>query len=179
MREAAVRRRSHPRVTGDAPSREELLHLIEAASGVADHGALRPWRLVELRGEARQRLGDSLVAASAARGITNSHLATKPSRAELLLAIVSVTKPSLKVPAWEQDATAAGVAHVLSLLLDEAGWGVMWRSGPFVDASEVRELHGLRENERLLGWLYVGGVPDGTRDGPKLPVDPGAFLTAL
>ena len=30
---------------------------------------------------------------------------------------------------WEQEAVASGVAHVLSLLLDEAGWGVIWRTG--------------------------------------------------
>ncbi|MEJ1229891.1 MAG: hypothetical protein WDM88_03395 [Galbitalea sp.] len=33
------------------------------------------------------------------------------------------------MPAWEQDTAAAGVAHLLALLLDDAGWGVMWRTG--------------------------------------------------
>jgi nitroreductase len=68
-----------------------------------------------------------------------------------------------KVPEWEQEASAAGVAHLLSLLLDEAGWGVMWRTGPHTRHPIVAEMHGLAPNEHLLGWLYVGGLPAGTR----------------
>ena len=62
---------------------------------------------------------------------------------------------------WEQEAVAAGVAHMLTLLLDEAGWGVMWRTGPHTRHPLVAEAHGLASNERLLGWLYVGGRPEG------------------
>ena len=32
---------------------------------------------------------------------------------------------------------AAGVGHALSLLLDEAGYGVIWRTGPFTHAEPV------------------------------------------
>ncbi|MUG03878.1 hypothetical protein ECC01_23320, partial [Bacillus tequilensis] len=47
---------------------------------------------------------------------------TKPLRASLLIAIVASYRKSEKVPRWEQEAVASGVAHTLSLLLDEAGW---------------------------------------------------------
>lgn len=174
---AVRRRRSHAKVTPAVPSRAELLPLIEAAGGVPDHGALRPWRIIEIRGEARARVG-----AAFAEAVGPEHgpkLAGKPMRAELLLAVVAVIKPSIKVPAWEQEATAAGVAHLLALLLDEADWGVMWRSGPHTDADPVRAAHGLAPNERLLGWLYVGGVPEGAKDGAKLAIDPEEFLTAI
>ncbi len=62
-------------------------------------------------------------------------------------------------PDWEQEATAAGVAHALSLLLDEAGWDVIWRTGTSTRSKPVRRLHGLGPHEDLLGWLYV--VPTG------------------
>jgi hypothetical protein len=73
---------------------------------------------------------------------------------------VSSPVPSFKVPEWEQEAVASGVAHLLSVLLDDAGWGVMWRTGGHTRAPEVAIAHGLAENEKLLGWLYVGGLPD-------------------
>jgi hypothetical protein len=81
----------------------------------------------------------------------------------LLLAIVASTTAHFKVPSWEQESVAAGVAHQLSLLLDDAGWGVMWRSGPHTRHPLVAEMHGLADGEQLLGWLYVGGLPDGAR----------------
>ncbi len=167
-------------MTTDSPTDEQLLPLITAAAGAADHAALRPWRLIALRGDARHRLGEALVAASGLQLADAERLAAKPLRAPLLLALVVRHKPSFKVTDWEQDAAASGVAHYLSLLLDEAGWGVMWRTGGHVRSEPVRRVHGLADNEQLLGWLYVGGVVDG-ESGPasKNAVDARALLTSL
>jgi nitroreductase len=103
----------------------------------------------------------------------------KPLRAPLLLAIVVAPQPSIKVPDWEQEAAAAGVAHALSLVLAEAGWGVMWRTGPEVRSDEVHRVHGLAPNERLLGWLYVGGMPAKKKSGIRKALNASDFLTSL
>jgi nitroreductase len=179
LKHAVERRRSYPRVTADAPTTAELLPLIEAAATAPDHGSLRPWRLIELRGDARDRLGAAFVAASGLEGAHAERLRAKPLRASLLLAIVAVHKPSVKVRDWEQDAAAAGVAHLLALLLDDAGWGVMWRTGGHTRSAAVRELHGLADNEELLGWLYVGGRPAEPRPDARARIDPADFLTVL
>ena len=71
------------------------------------------------------------------------------------------------MPRWEQEAVASGVAHVLSLLLDEAGWGVIWRTGDYTRSKAVAKAHGLGKNEELLGWLYVGGKPPAV--SPRTP----------
>ncbi|TFC30714.1 nitroreductase [Cryobacterium sp. TMT1-3] len=169
-------RRSYSRVTSLAPTRAELLPLVAAAARVADHGALRPWRLLELRGAARERLGAAFVAASACEGVEAVKLAGKPLRAPLLLAVIASRRVSFKVTAWEQDAVAAGVAHMLTLLLGDAGWGAMWRTGALVRAAPVREVHGLADAEELLGWLYVGGIPADCKPGVRLSIDPEEFL---
>jgi nitroreductase len=162
-REAAVARRSAPKVTDAAPDDATVMSLLDAAARVADHASLAPWRVVAVRGDARARVGAALVAAAGFDGEHAARLAAKPLRAPLLLAIVAVTREHPKVPVWEQEAVAAGVAHMLTLLLDEAGWGVMWRSGPHTRHPLVAQAHGLASNERLLGWLYVGGRPDSAR----------------
>jgi nitroreductase len=159
LREAALARRSSPKVTDVSPADAELLELLDAASRVADHASLTPWRVIALRGDARVRLGQALAEASGLEGVHAEKLAAKPLRAPLLLAIVATIVPHPKVPEWEQEAVAAGVAHLLSLLLDDAGWGVMWRTGPHTRRPAVAEMHGLAAHERLLGWLYVGGRP--------------------
>jgi len=156
--EAVLRRRSRSSVTAEAPSRLALLPLVEAAATVADHGDLKPWRLIELRGSARERLGAAFVEASGLDGKDAAKLAEKPLRASLLIAVVASYKPSHKVPRWEQEAVASGVAHTLSLLLDEAGWGVFWRTGGLTRSEAVHRMHELGPDEELLGWLYVGGI---------------------
>ncbi len=166
-------------MTPVAPTHDELLPLVAAAGSVADHGSLRPWRLIELRGDARERLGAAMVVASGLDDESGSKLAAKPLRAALLIAVVAVHKPSFKVAEWEQDATASGVAHLLSLLLSEAGWGVMWRTGHLTRTEPVRRLHELADNEELLGWLYVGGLTEGAKVGSKSSIDAAGHLSVL
>ncbi|MDN4615991.1 nitroreductase family protein [Leifsonia sp. F6_8S_P_1B] len=179
LAERVAARRSYSRVTPDAPTHEELLPLIAAAGRVADHSALHPWRIIELRGDARVRLGEAFVKDAKASGHDAEKLAAKPLRSSLLLAIVAVRTKSEKVPGWEQDAVASGVAHLLSLLLHDAGWGVIWRTGHHTRSKAVHRMHGLAKNERLLGWLYVGGIPEESREGHRKTIDPERFLSVL
>jgi nitroreductase len=172
--EAVASRRSWSSVTDDAPTHEELARMVAAAGRVADHSSLRPWRLIEMRGDARRRLGKAIAKASKDRKPSD-----KPLRAPLLIAVVVTEQKSHKVPRWEQEAVASGVAHTLSLLLDAAGWGVFWRTGWYTRSKPMRKAHGLAKNEELLGWLYVGGIPERKRPGSRRPVDPERFITRL
>lgn len=172
--EAVRTRRSWSKVTDAAPSHAELLDLVSAAGRVADHSSLRPWRLIELRGPDRERLG-----AAIAKAEGDKHPSSKPLRAPLLIAVVASYRKSGKVPRWEQEAVASGVAHVLSLLLDEAGWGVIWRTGHYTRSKAVAKAHGLKKNEALLGWLYVGGKPPRERPGHRKPLDASAVVSAM
>jgi len=177
-REALLRRQSHASVTAEAPTHDELVGLVAAAATIADHAALHPWRIIELRGDSRNRLGDAFVAESGLTGPDAQKLRGKPLLASLLLAVVVRREPSVKVPAWEQDAVASGIAHMLSLLLAEAGWGVMWRTGGHTRSAAVRRVHELADNEELMGWLYVGGIPDKPLPPRKL-IDSEAYLSVL
>ena len=170
----AVRaRRSWSRVTDAAPTRAEIETFVSAAGRVADHSSLRPWRLIELRGDDRERLGRAINKASGDKGASS-----KPMRAPLLIAVVASYRKS-KVPRWEQEAVASGVAHMLSLVLDEAGWGVLWRTGDYTRSKAVAKAHGLEKNEELLGWLYVGGKPPTRRPGRRKAVDARKHLSRM
>lgn len=172
--EAVRSRRSWSKVTDEAPTHDELLHLVSAAGRVADHSSLRPWRLIELRGADRERL-----ALAIAKAEGDKSPSSKPLRAPLLIAVVASYRKSDKVPRWEQEAVASGVAHVLSLLLDEAGWGVLWRTGHYTRSKPVAKAHGLDKNEELLGWLYVGGKPPRARLGRRKAVEARKHLSRM
>ncbi|MRG61022.1 nitroreductase [Agromyces sp. CFH 90414] len=177
-REAAIARRSSPKVTDAAPEDAQLLELLGAAGRVADHASLAPWRVIALRGAARERLGAALVEAAQVSGEAAAKLRSKPLRAPLLVALVATVTPGHpKVPEWEQEAVAAGVGHLLSLLLDEAGWGVMWRTGPHTRHPAVAAMHGLADDERLLGWLYVGGRIESGKPGRPAELGGSRFST--
>lgn len=172
--EAVRARQSWSKVEDEAPTREELIELVAAAGRVADHSSLVPWRLIELRGDDRVRLGRAI-----SKTLGDKKPSAKPLRAPLLIAVVVCYRKSEKVPRWEQDAVASGVAHTLSLLLDEAGWGVIWRTGGYTRAKRVAKVHGLKKNEVLMGWLYVGRKPAGKSAGRRKAVDAASLLTAM
>ena len=96
----------------------------------------------------------------------------------MLLAVVATYRKSDKVPRWEQEAVASGVAHAISLLLDEEGWGVMWRTGHYTRSDAVHRTHGLTADERLLGWLYVGDKP-ARKSGRRTPIAAKKYLSSL
>jgi nitroreductase len=167
--EAIRCRRSTAPVTDAAPTDADLYEYLGLAAHSPDHAGLRPWRLVSLRGNDRARLGAAL-----AEGFGDppgspeaARTAAKPLRAPLLLSIIATPVRHPKVPAWEQLAATAALVTTLQLVLFEAGWTAMWRSGPAVELPQVQQLIGLGETEQLLGWLYVGGRTEtGSGAGP-------------
>jgi nitroreductase len=152
-------RRSTAPVTDRAPSDAELAGYLQLAAHSPDHLCLRAWRLITLRGEARVRLGDALVAGFGDTPGTPraAKTAGKALRAPLVISIVAMPVDHPKVPRWEQTAAIGALVATLQLVLFEAGYTAMWRTGPAVELAPVRELLGLAEHEQLLGWLHVGG----------------------
>lgn len=163
--EAMRDRRSWSKVTDLAPTGPELEAFVAAAGRVADHKSLKPWRLIEIRGADRDLLARALNKADGKKGYSS-----KPRRAPLIIAVVA-DLGSKKIPAWEQEAVASGVAHMLSLVLDEAGFGVFWRTDDNTRHKVLAKAHGLSKHEVLLGWLYVGGKPKMSRPVRRKTVD--------
>ncbi len=162
-------RRSVVRLTRPAPSDEEFVGMVEDCATCPDHGRLRPWRLVLVRGRARETLGKAFAAGvPISETQARARAAAKPLRAPLLVSIIFTPRPNPKVPEWEQLAAVTAVVHSLLLLLHAQGWGALWRTGGLDSSSHVAKLLGLDAGERCLGWLYVG-----TPDVTTLPGRPG------
>jgi nitroreductase len=161
LMEGLLTRRSVGKLTEPAPDDTTIERMLAAAAAAPDHGLVRPWRFVVLRGTARERLGDAFAAALLARRPDAGEAAveadrSKPLRAPLLVAVVCAPQPSIKAPGWEQLASAAAATQNLLLAVHALGFGAMWRTGWFVDADEVRAELALAGTEKLIGLVYVG-----------------------
>lgn len=168
---AVLARRSCARLTDPAPSREELEDLVQAAATAPDHGRLRPWRLIPVTGDERDRLGDVLGEAAATPQQAH-RAAVNVLRAPMLLSIVLSPLPDHpRVPEWEQLAATTAMVTTLTLLLDSRGWSSIWRTGPAVEAPQVRKHLGIRDEEKLLGWLYTGTRPPAETIRQRQPLD--------
>lgn len=178
---SAIRdRRSTVPVTDEAPTDEQLAGFLRLAAHSPDHAGLRPWRLITLRGQARQRLGDTLATGFGDEpgSPAAAKTAAKTLRAPLLITVVGMPVDHPKVPAWEQVAAVGALVATLQLVLFEAGFTAMWRTGPAVELAGVRDLLAIGPDEQLLGWLYVGGTPV-DRGAPELDPDVTGKLSSL
>ncbi|MEW6446338.1 MAG: nitroreductase family protein [Pseudomonadota bacterium] len=149
------------RLTEPAPEGERLDLILRAAMSAPDHGALRPWRFLLVRGEARKRLGDIF-----AEGFVRRHPDAEPDkidrqrektlRSPLLILLIAHLQACAKVPEWEQMMAVGAAAEHMQLMAQALGFGSVWLSGESCEDDWVRQALGLAENERLAGYLAMG-----------------------
>lgn len=150
------------------PSEAELQRAFAAAMCAPDHGALRPWRFVLIRGAARERLGDLFVQAARLRdpAADAERFRRKALVAPLLVAVVAHLQPHPKVPEIEQTVATGAAAMNLLNALHLQGYGCFWVSGPNAYDPTVHVGLGLAANEQLLGFVYVGTPQNGDKQPP-------------
>lgn len=143
------------------PSDEDLQTMVNAAVTVPDHGALRPWRFVIVRGAALEKLGD--VFREAAKLIkpdcTEAELEgarQKALRAPLVMAVVATIKEHPKVPPHEQMLSAGAAAQNLQLAASALGYGSIWLTGPFATDAHVCRSLGLSAGDKIAGFIHLG-----------------------
>lgn len=151
---------------------------VAAALRAPDHGGLRPWRFVVVRGAARAALGDVL-AESLSRRVPDAspdRLAlerAKPLRAPVVIVAGAALRPEHPVPVWEQEACAAAGVMNLMNALDAQGLGAIWLSSAALRDDGAKAALGFAATDVLLGWIYAG-TPAAERPRPARP-GPEAF----
>ncbi|MBI2711005.1 MAG: nitroreductase [Actinobacteria bacterium] len=162
-------RRSISRLGPPAPSPADLATMLEAAACAPDHGSLRPWRFVILDGEAKDRFGPVLADATVRwerdggrepdpRKVDKDR--TKMDRAPLVVVVACEEQPNPKVPRHEQVAAAVAAAQNLCLAATALGYGSMWRTGPNAENPHVKVSLGLRPDDKIVAFVYLGTVSD-------------------
>lgn len=161
-----------------APTDAQIETLIRAALTAPDHGGLRPWSFILVRGGARARLGEVFADAARQRdpGIDDAaldRLRGKPQRAPLIIAVAARIDPEHpKIPTIEQILSAGAAAQQLQLAANALGFGAIWLTGESAHDATVREALGLDFDDRLVGFIHIGtparvpghpGRPDSAR----------------
>lgn len=156
-------RRSTPaRLLGEpAPSRSQLEAMFAAAMRVPDHGALTPWRVLLIEGQARHRLGEFLVERSlalkpGASAVQLEKERLRFARAPLVLVVIASLHASAKVPEVEQILSAGNVCFSLLQAAQALGFGAQWLTGWAAYDDAVMAHLGLSGSERIVGFIHLG-----------------------
>ena len=174
--ETLLSRVSVSRVGGAVPSAAVMANIFKAGLRAPDHASLKPWRYLTVSGTRREKLGDLFVKAKLSEdphleNTAVTKLKSKPLRAPLVIVVVAVICDHPKVPEVEQILSAGASAQNMLIAAHMQNIGAMWRTGAMTYHPVVRDGLGLRDHERIIGFLYLGEIEGKTRLIPELDVD--------
>jgi nitroreductase len=164
--EAVLTRQSvAPTFLGEpGPDDAALARILAAGASAPDHGRLRPWWFIVIRGPARERLGEVFVEALARRQPDAPAAAieqerVRPLRAPLLIAVAAkIASQHQKIPEIEQILSTAAAAQNILLAAHAQGFGAKWLTGANAYDEHVKRALGLAPDDRLLGFIHLGTI---------------------
>jgi nitroreductase len=176
--EALITRASPARLAPQEVADTVLAPILEAGLRAADHGRLRPWKFLVVRGEARARLGEVMAEAlrrrnAAAEDASLAAERQKPLRAPLIVVVAAAIRAGTKIPAIEQIESAAAAAQNMLVAAHGLGLGGFWRTGPPAYDAYVKSALGLAPDDQIVALLYIGHV---SAPGTPKPPDPAGVV---
>ena len=170
--DALQNRTASPRLTEPAPSEQDLQEISKAGLRAPDHGMLRPWQFLVVRGEARTKLGqifaDNLNPGSEEE---KAKMLNSPLRAPLIIVAVTEFREHPKVPAVEQVCATAAAVQNMSVAIHALGYSSIWRTGKAAFNAGIKEALGFKASDEIVGFLYVGTPTLAQRTVPENNVE--------
>lgn len=166
-----LQRRSAKVLTEPGPDEGALALLLESAARAPDHGRLRPWRFIVIRGAERERFGELMAeqlrrARPASTPETLARERQKAFRAPLIVAVAAVCDPKAKVPQVEQVLSAGSAAGYILLAARALGFNAVWKTGAAAYDETIKTALGLEGNDSIVAFVYVGTEAPGESAPP-------------
>ncbi len=162
------------------PTEEEMETVYKAALRAPDHAWLRPSRFIQVTGEGLNKLSEIFVE-YAKENIddvapeTLEKYKSAPFRAPMVIILVTNVTEHPKVPEIEQMLSSATAGQNILLALNALNYSAIWRTGIFAFNEMVSQRMGLEENQKIIGYLYVGTSEGKVKNIPEL--DPSDYVT--
>ncbi|KFX10919.1 oxidoreductase [Pectobacterium parvum] len=176
--ELLLNRRSASRLTAPAPTGDALNNIIHAGMRAPDHGAMKPWRFFMIENDGLDRFSSLLTRAAQQEGLDDAGIdkaRQAPYRAPLIITVVAHCEENPKVPLWEQIVSAGCAVQAMQMAALAQGFNGIWRSGAWTHNTLVREAFNCREQDEIVGFLYLG-TPVLKASTTVTPFDTDAFV---
>lgn len=156
------------RLRAPGPTPAEIEAMLGAALTAPDHGGLRPWRMIQIADESRERLADVFVAAKRRRipdapDVLLQRERDKALNAPVLLVVCArPRRDQPEIPPYEQLIAVGAAVQNFLLAAHGLGYGASLLSGEKARDPLVRGSLGLRADEILIGFLSIGTIAEQT-----------------
>ncbi|MDA9674237.1 nitroreductase [Alphaproteobacteria bacterium] len=150
---------------------DDLDDILSCGVRVPDHGALNPWELIVIKGDAKLRIGNDILAKE--YHLNNPEASvddinferSRLCRASVVIAVLF--KPVLhpKIPFWEMQLSSGAVCSNLLIAAQSLGYAAQWLTEWYAyNNSMIKELGGNPDTDKIAGFIYIG-------DKDKTPIE--------
>jgi nitroreductase len=161
--QALLSRVSPERLAPDEPDPLLIEQILAAGLRAPDHGRLRPWKFLVVRGEARHRFGELLADVLKLRNPDAStdvleYERSKALRAPVIVVVMAAIRDNPKIPEIEQILSAGAAAQNMLVASHALGLGGFWRTGAAAYDPLFKKALGASQKDVIVGFLYIGRV---------------------
>jgi nitroreductase len=155
---------------------EIIEQILENATWAPSHGLTEPWQFVVFTGEGLKKLAQfqsELYKESSGerfKEATYQNLQANPLKASHVIALCLKRDPNKKFPEVEEIAAVSAAVQNIYLSITVYGLGGYWTTGGVTYNEKAKPFFGLGEDDRLLGFFYIGYVAVPSPQGKRTPV---------
>ncbi|MES1217872.1 MAG: nitroreductase [Bacteroidota bacterium] len=154
-----------------------ISQIVENATWAPNHGQMEPWEFTVFSGEGLQRLADfqSELYQQAAGADYNEgkfkKLQQQPLKASHINSIGMKRTVTKRIPEIEDIEAVACAVQNIYLSVTAYGLGGYWTTGGITYFDDAKYFFGLKEEDKLLGFFYIGYVAIPSPAAKRSPVD--------
>lgn len=151
--------------------------ILENANWAPSHGQTEPWRFVVFTGEGLQKLATFQAelykkeAGENFKEATYQTLSTNPLKASHVIALCMKRDPNKKFAEVEEIAALSCAVQNIYLSTTAYGIGGYWTTGGVTYKPSAKEFFGLGEDDKLMGFFYLGHVAVPSVAGKRRPLE--------
>lgn len=149
--------------------------MLENASWAPTHKLTEPWQFTVFTSDGLKKFAEYQAAmykekeAASFKEDKYQKMLSNPLLASHIIAIGM--KRSNKVPEVEEIASVSCAVQNMYLTAEAYGVGCYWTTGGVTYYDDAKAFFGLTENDKLLGFLYVGEIAVPSSPGKRTPVN--------
>ena len=150
---------------------DDLDDILSCGVRVPDHGALNPWELIVIKGDAKLRIGNDILAKE--YHLNNPEASvddinferSRLCRASVVIAVLFKPVSHSKIPFWEMQLSSGAVCSNLLIAAQSLGYAAQWLTEWYAyNNLMIKELGGNPDTDKIAGFIYIG-------DKEKTPIE--------
>ena len=150
---------------------DDLDDILSCGVRVPDHGALNPWELIVIKGDAKLRIGNDILAKE--YHLNNPEASvddinferSRLCRASVVIAVLFKPVSHPKIPFWEMQLSSGAVCSNLLIAAQSLGYAAQWLTEWYAyNNLMIKELGGNPDTDKIAGFIYIG-------DKDKTPIE--------